>query len=408
MTAEGRNFIKRSQEKYDIIMLNFVYTQSAREIVGYSLIENYIFTVEAFIEYLDHLTENGKLVIVAHNKLEVIKLFGTTITALTRRGESLSRAARHLISFAEREVQHLPSFALILKNSPFSKEESANLHTLVHLYGFQPIYFPYVHEEPLFRKLIEGEVSFKKWVSSLSFNAAPSTDNRPFFYNYEEKGVPSLLSSLLYTVIFLTLLVALIAWLSLKPLPRRKLASLKFVLYFLFLGLGFMFVEIAMIQKFILFLGQPTLTFSVLLFSLLMGSGIGSFFSGYLKRNLSRRVFLVGLFIAILILLYIFILPFIFDRFLGYNLVLRLFLSGVFMLPLGFGMGISFPVGLRILKQSFKRGIAWAWGINGMASVLGSTLAVAVAMSLGFSTVLALGASVYLSVAILSQLGPGS
>jgi spermidine synthase len=435
VTAEGRNFVRRSNEEYDVIMLTFIWTNSAREIVGYSLTENYIYTVEAFIDYIDHLSEDGKLIIVLHNEPEVIKVFSTVVAALSRKNHqypdlSSYQATRHIISFTD-SVAHPHRYGFIVKKSPFSEKETIDIHEAAHLRGFRPLYFPYIHEGPMFKDLIEGQISLDAWVSTVVFNAAPTTDDSPFFYNYEEKGVPSSLSYLLYTVIFLTFIMALMASLFMKPEGWRAggpeiqeagnpesrktgglasrfsgfldfSGSFKFAIYFLILGLGFMFVEIAMIQKFILFLGQPTLTFSALLFSLLTGSGIGSFFSGYIKKDLSRKVFFVCLLIAAIIVAYIFMLPFVFSRFLGHNLIVRLVLLATFMMPLGFVMGIPFPIGLRIVKRSFERGIAWAWGINGVASVLGSILAIAIAISSGFAIVLALGAFAYICVALIA------
>jgi hypothetical protein len=394
VTAEGRNFIRRSNERYDLIMLTFVWTNSAREVVGYSLTENYVYTVEALVEYINHLTQNGRLIIVVHNEREVMKLFSTAVAAINRTGKNPSQAMRHIISFAKTK-SHPHRFALVLRKSPFSKKESIEMHNAVHLYGFHPVYFPYAHEDPTFKRLIDGQ-------ASLPFNANPTTDNSPFFYNYDEKGVPSLLSLMLYGVAFLTLIIAFMAWLSIRSDQERGLSTLEFPLYFLLLGLGFMFVEMAIIQKFILFLGQPTLTFSTLLFSLLIGGGIGSLFSGYMRRNLHRKISFVCLLIAVIIAAYIFVLPFVFNRFLGYTLTFRLIISAMLISPLGFVMGIPFPLGLRALKRSFEGGVPWAWGINGVASVLGSALAIAAAMSFGFTAVLALGTFSYLCVALIS------
>lgn len=409
---EGRSFVRRSTDKYDIIMLMLVFTKSAREVVGYSLAESYIFTVEAFEDYLDHLTENGRLVVVAHGNEEAIKLFATGITALNRRGDTVTEATRHMTIVQESTTHHaLPVF--ILKKTPFSENEATDVHTTAHNLGFQPIYFPYVHESEIFGLLSSGTTPLDEWVSKIIFNASPTTDDSPFFYNYDEKGLPSSLASLFYGLLLLTLVIVIAAWLSLvysvkygrdsnntKTAPE-KIGPFNFLLYFMFLGLGFMLIEVALVQKFILFLGQPTLAFSVILLSLLVGGGAGSFFSDRFKGDLVRKVFSVSFLIGTVVIIYATTLSYAFDQFLGYDIAVRSLISAALLFPLGFLMGIPFPTGLKIFKQFFKRDIGWAWGVNGVASVLGSVLAVVIAIIWGFTAALLLGAILYFCAGVI-------
>jgi len=274
--------------------------------------------------------------------------------------------------------------------------------------GFQPVYFPYVHESSIFASLFSGRKSLSDWISLMPFNASPATDDSPFFYN-DERGPPSALSSLFYGVLFLTSLFLFVAWLSLEhslkycekfgstEIATRKLGPSSILLYFLLLGVAFMLVEVALVQKFILFLGQPTLAFTVVLVSLLVGSGTGSFLSDRFEtESVVRRLASVLFFVGVLLAIFAVSLPFVFEKFLGQNIIARTLISVCMLYPLGFSMGIPFPTGLKISKQTFKRDVGWMWGMNGMASVLGSVLAVIVAVSSGFTLALVLGAGSYL------------
>jgi len=149
-------------------------------------------------------------------------------------------------------------------------------------------------------------------------------------------------------------------------------------------------------QKFILFLGYPTLSFSVTLFSLLLGGGFGSLTSNFFKKRLTRKISLVALTIVLMVVSYIFVLPFLFDKFLSSPILVRSLITMVILLPLGFLMGIPFPTGLRILKDFFPEDIAWMWAINAVMSVVGSILAVILAILFGFTWALLAGALAYI------------
>ncbi len=171
------------------------------------------------------------------------------------------------------------------------------------------------------------------------------------------------------------------------------------MVYFAALGIGFIFIEIGLMQRFILFLGHPTFALSVVLFALLTFSGIGSFLTGKLAppgtdtRRVLRFV-IPGL--ALLVLAYMLALPPLFRAALGWDLLPRVLLSVVFLAPLGLLMGMPFPLGIRLVAATNEPLVPWAWGVNGCASVLGSILSVMLAQSLGFTAVLGITLAVYL------------
>lgn len=180
---------------------------------------------------------------------------------------------------------------------------------------------------------------------------------------------------------------------------------LKFVVLFSMLGMGFMLVEISTIQRFILFLGQPVLSLAVLLFSLLVGAGMGSMYSGrFAPEKIAGVIATVSIAIVAILTIYAFSLSFILEQLLGLGLIIRVLATVVLLTPLGFIMGFLFPSGLRLLKEmDMENYIPWMWGINGVGSVLGSALTIVIAISFGFTEAMLLGAACYFIVFLAFQ-----
>ena len=183
---------------------------------------------------------------------------------------------------------------------------------------------------------------------------------------------------------------------------KSKFSAFKWYI-FASLGFGFMLIEIALIQKFILFLGEPTLAIAVSLFSLLLAGGIGSFFSRKWINGKQYNAFKISLVIAILTIIYIFALPFIFNDTLSYSASMRFLISFAFISALGFLMGIPFPTILGYIKEEFENDAAWMWCINGAFSVLAGVLALVMAMTYGFNAVLWLGALTYAGIFLVGR-----
>tara|TARA_B100002003_G_C13950885_1_gene461044 strand:- start:254 stop:814 length:561 start_codon:yes stop_codon:yes gene_type:complete len=171
------------------------------------------------------------------------------------------------------------------------------------------------------------------------------------------------------------------------------------------LGVGFMVAEISLIQKLVLFLGQPVLSLAVLLFSLLLGVGLGSIHSGRLPRErISNGIAVVSISIVAMLLSYTFLLPLIFNQLLGLDLAIRSLAAVVMLTPLGFLMGFPFPLGIRLLKEmKIENHIPWMWGVNGVGSVLGSAIAVVIAISLGLTEALLVAAGCYFIIFLTFQ-----
>jgi hypothetical protein len=249
----------------------------------------------------------------------------------------------------------------------------------------------------------EGKYNPEDLIKAANVDLKPNTDNNPFFYKMR-KGLPESISILLILSSILTVFALLIKP-RFRPPGKRILYRRDFLFRYLFfsIGIGFMLIEIPLIQKFTLFLGQPIYSLSVLLFSLLIGAGIGSYLSGRI-RVVNSIVKLVGacLLIAIIVILYFWLIPHIFNRLLGEIISVRILASVGLVLPIGLVMGVPFPTGIRLIHTlRVTEQVPRMWGINGFSSLLGSILAIAVAILWGFHISLILGAVLYLAVAII-------
>jgi hypothetical protein len=256
-------------------------------------------------------------------------------------------------------------------------------------------------------KELEGEVT------KVGHDINPVSDNSPFFYKFDS-GIPKPVSRALVFSITATFLVIILPLVVLKKQPHmQKSRSSKkrkpggnpipFAVIFLMLGMGFMMVEISLIQRFVLFLGRPVLSLAVLLFSLLGGAGMGSILSGNVTPSrIAKGGSATGLITAIMLLIYAFALPVIFHQFLGLRIAHRVLIAILLLMPLGGVMGFPFPLALRSLKErGIDHYIPWMWGINGISSVLGSTATVVIAIYFGFTQVLVIGVGCYVTVSLI-------
>ena len=408
---EGRNFLKRQEEKYDIIMLSLPVTNSSRSLEGYALTENIIFTTESINDYLDHLTDEGRLVFVGHNDAEILRLLSVSLAGLHKRGVSTMTAMNHLYIVGTDDY-----LVFVLKKTPFKPTEVFPIYQAMHQFALESIlsYFPHIRQpgaaNPALMALGSGRIAFNdfvKMVKERGYDISPVTDNSPFFYKFEV-GMPEPVSLVFWASVILFGIIILIPSLFRKkgtvqkkapPKNKRHLDNslLKSVVLFSMLGMGFMLIEISLIQRFVLFLGQPILSLAVLLFSLLAGAGMGSVWSGrFAPDKINKAIAMSSLSIVVMVLVYTFLLPIIFDHLLGLNLISRLSATVFILIPLGFLMGIPFPLGIRWLKErSLENHIPWMWGVNGVSSVLGSAMTIVVAISFGFTEALLVSAGCY-------------
>ena len=398
---DGRNFVRTTDEGFDIIFLSLVVTNTAHG-VGFALSENYIHTVEAMEDYLDALNYNGRIAFVAHDQSTLVRLTSTAIQALLNRGVPLENTPSHLALFyyvadAGGGAAQMIAPVIIVKNEPFNVDTSTILLEEIFNIGASPAYVPHVHEVGIVAQVQRGQLSFEQFVDSFGMRADPVTDNSPYFFNFN-RGVPSVLLQILA--------FSLIGSVSLIIAFAKKKGSLKPSIYFGLLGMGFMMVQIPFIQMFILYLGHPTLAFSYVLAAMLIGCGIGGFLSQHkLFKKTVGRIYIAPILAAMVIFVLLLSLSFIFQMTSGLDSALKVIIAAVIVVIPGIFMGMPFPRGMTLLGASERSDIIPVmWGINGTLSVVGSVLSIILSMSFGFDIALLAGVMIYVGIGFFKEI----
>jgi len=277
--GDGRSFVRYTNERFDLIFMSIAVTNTTQG-VGFALSENYIYTIEAMEEYLEHLNENGSVVIVVHDQNAINKLTATAVQALVGRGVPLEETPDYIASYfkltgtADQRTVFDP--VIVIKKSPFSAEESMLFDNEISARGAYSAYLPHLNQQGPLLQIKTGQLaSLEELIGGFEMNARPATDNNPYFFNFDRKINATLLQILIFSLAGSLLLFAFCAWKKSGVAPPT---------YFGLLGMGFMMIEIPLIQKFILYLGHPTPAFSYILAALLIGSGMGSFTAGMRGR----------------------------------------------------------------------------------------------------------------------------
>jgi hypothetical protein len=405
---EGRSYLRRSDQSFDLIYLSKVNTDVA-EMAQYALAENYIYTLESFGDYLDHLSEDGIVAIQLHEERDLLRAFLTALAALTERVGSPQDAMKHIVMFNQPENPgvdepiELP--LIILKRSPFTQEEAKETFVAALTQEFVPLYMPYLRTGvPAAMELASGRITLDGFIArEETLDLRPPSDDQPFFYEFY-RGLPGQLKGLLYFLSAVVLVGAVYFWLY----SRGAGSGLgRFGLYFAGLGVGFMLIEISIIQRLTLFLGHPTLAFVTVIFSLLLSGAVGSLVTGRLGHKKAVKVAtLFAWAVGLVSLIYIPMIPLVVDALLAQDILIRSLVAGVLIAPLGFLMGAPFPLGLRWAKRAFNsQQVSLMWGVNGVMSVVGSVTAVVIATQRGYTWCMLAGALIYFGVALLATSG---
>lgn len=431
--AEARGFVSASPRTWDLLQLPLLDAAGAAASGVHGLSESYLYTVEAFELYLQHLEPGGWLAITRWLKLpprDSLKLFATALEALRR--QAIEAPERRLVL-----LRGLNTSTLLVKNGTVTTQEIDRARAFAESRSFDLCYYPgmtaeaanrfNVLDEPYFftgAKALAGNER-EAFLAGYKFDLAPASDDRPYFFDFlrwrflpellalRRTGGPGLLE--LGGVVLLTTFlqaVVLSALLILAPLGARRHGvrqapvRWRVLAYFLALGLAFLFVEIAFIQKFILFLGHPLYAVAVVLTAFLLFAGLGSGLSSRIERAVASRRGLCAIELAVtlvivLSLLYMLVLPTLFESLLPLPETARVAVSLALLAPLAFFMGMPFPLGLTRVSNSLPRLVPWAWGVNGCASVLSALLATLIATELGFSIVVLAAAALYAGAAVV-------
>ena len=402
IVADGRNTIERSETHYDLIYANLVYSQAAAP--GHSaLAESYIFTREALRTYWDHLSESGRIGFVTHQGIEGLRLLVAALDMLQGEDKTLQEALRHvaLVTSQSGDPQARNGVVLITRQ-PWTLDRANAFVEEAHARSSGMLYLPGYQELGL-EGLVSGAITLDRYIDDNGdeFNFTPTTDDRPFFYQFRP-GLPDQVSDLLLISVILT--GVYLSWVMFF-FVRRDAHWKRFSLtpHFALLGAAFMLVEIPLIQRFNLLVGQPSLGLVVVIGALLVGGGIGSLVSSrFPVATLPRRIAGIAAGVGLLVLLSLVVYPAVIAGALAFGLAGRVVVAVIALLPLGFLMGMPFPGGLRLAHEVDPGGVAAFWGANAVTSVLGSALAMALAITWGFSAALIAGAGLYGAVALLA------
>lgn len=426
--TDGRSFLRSTSQQFDVVQMTLVDTWASTAAGAFALSENNLYTVDAFREYFEHLRPDGMIAITRwefQHPREALRVVAVAMEALHRLGVENPAGNFIVASQGSLNEDGIPVVVLAKKTAFTRTEEDAINAHLDNYPQLEPLYLPSDPGQNAFSDLIASNDPYA-FARGYAYNTAPVTDNAPFFFFtlkagqvLGERGLRGGIDwkvNLGVLVLLLVLLISLFAVLAFLVLPlalrgrnsRRAPISL---LYFVAIGLGYILVEIAFIQRFVLFLGHPTYALTVVIFLLMLASGMGSLAS---RRWLPHtNLGWVPLALVIVgILADLFFLPQWLPALVGLGFRYRLLISGLLLIPLGFVMGMPFPTGLRALAgirpSNFPAGledrenfIEWAWAMNAAASVLGSVLGMVLAIQFGLTITLAGGAAAYLLALLL-------
>lgn len=385
---EGRSLLRRENTKYDLIFLSQVVTLTS-ERLGYALTENSIYTVQAFQDYFAHLTDHGYVALVLYDQVTLTRALSTAMAALRTQGLTDAQAIRYTMAFLDTQSGK-PIPLLMISKAPLTREDSLSYLAVAHQVGFQPLYLPNAYAQPPLDAVEAGTQTFADIVAKSPSNISAPTDDRPFFFQFE-RGVPPDLVPLLGLIAGV---IVIGSGLLIFSQRRVQIHLVRWSpIYFAMLGIGFILIEIAVIQQTRLFLGHPTLAVATTIAVLLIGGGLGSWLSGRLRLTSPRRP-LIGVILTLIV--WFLIWPTISQNLLALPLAARIGLAGICLFPAAFLMGMPFPLGLKQIAPGGGGQIALAWAVNGVATVAGTVGATTLATLSGYQSVLATGIVAYL------------
>ncbi len=443
--TDGRSFVRNASQQFDVLQMTLVDTWASTSAGAFALSENSLYTVEAFREYFEHLKPDGMIAITRwefQQPREALRVVSVAMQALHELGVADTRNNFIVVAEGRLDADGIP-VVVLAKKTPFTMEEQSlvreDIATHPRLFSF---YVPsdthtvtsgqdrYSANANSFTELIQLNDP-QRFAAHYPYDVSPVTDNVPFFFFTLKPGQilhPEALqrgidwkNNLGVAVLAMVLIISLLAVMGFLVVPLmmgtggQQQRPLR-LLYFIAVGLGYILVEIAFIQRFVLFLGHPTYALTVVVFLLLLSSGAGSMVS---RRWLAEtgRIWLPLALITAAILLYVAILPGLLNRLVGLPFAVKLLVSAVVLVPLGLAMGMPFPTGLRALAGSpvpefpgpAESGnlVEWAWAMNAASSVLGSVVAIIIAIQFGLNATLACGAAAYVvALGLVATLRP--
>ena len=412
VVAEGRHFLARTDERFDLIQMSGVDTFAALASGAYAMSENYLYTVEAGRALLNALTDDGLVTVsrwILDPPRETLRL--TEVLAETLRRAGVEEPKHHLFVIRGREWG-----TTLLSKRPFTEEELSILREWSVTRGWTVALDPDGSGDEPFVRLIHGsEAERSGFRAGYPFQVSATTDDRPFFFQFYRWGnlfgAPPTSGGYVITrlpVGYAVLLASLIQMLLLSVLcvvgplwsQRSGLSGgrhrVRHLLFFLAIGVGFMGVEITSIQMFTVFLGAPVLSMAVTLAALLVATGLGALWAGRRRHAPVLLVRNAVIAIAAWVLVTVVGLRLLLDATIAAPLGVRALVVAAWLVPVGLALGTPLPTAVRALESETPSLVPWAWGANACASVVASLGVVLLSMQVGFRGTLLISAAIYL------------
>jgi predicted membrane-bound spermidine synthase len=420
--SEARSWLTRTPETFDFIQMSMIDTWSSTGAGAFALTENSLYTVEAWKVYLRHLNKNGTLMV---NRWHSPGPYADI-------GRMASMTTEALLELGEKEpwknvfIAHTGRLgSIIIGRHPLTDAQLDALHSTAQKMGYEILASPRLHEDNIVNRILHASNlnDVLNIVKGEDFDLTPATDLRPFFFNQAHMNRPLLVirqarelpmlqqnlrgHAIATLNLYIILIFSLISSVLVLVLPFRKAlvkAPAEFIragsAYFIMIGLGFMFVEITLMQIMGMFLGHPVYGLGIVLFSLILSTGIGSFVSEHFPLDNKERVivwsFLTGLYVAFLS----FSIMKLLNVFIQSEFPVRVLLCLVLILPCGVLMGFAFPTGMRLTDRVSTALTPWFWGINGAGGVVASAMAMVISIGWGLNYTMMAGALCYAMLAV--------
>ncbi len=413
---DGRHYLASNSETYDILQLSGVDSNSGTNAAAQVFSESYLYSSEAFDLYFSRLRPDGIMNLMRMEYApprHMLRALVTAVASLRRAG--VARPAQHIVMVTADDGSFT---AMLVKKTPFTTEETERTRAwaartgLLHV-SAAPDGSGGRNEYQAFLSLGDPATE-ARLAQSYPFDIRPATDDWPFFFRHSywwhlwstnppikslPAGLPALELGLIVLFTISVTAAVLFVYVPLRLLASRGLTiphQNRYVIYFASIGVGYLALEVGLIQKLGLFLGHPNYSLSVVLASLLMASGLGALFSERLLRALGNRPRFVSMTLAMLVLFEVLVVLPLLPGLVAQPFVVRVLLAAALVFPVGLLLGVYFPVGLEQLKRQAPDFTPWAWGVNGIASVVAPVLSVAISTAWGTQSLLLAALPVYL------------
>jgi len=406
---DGRSFVRASQERYDLIQLSLVDTWAATAAGALALSENNLYTTEAVREYLEHLGPEGVLTLTRWAGGETYRL--VVLVSAAARSLGIDEPAKHMAVVQQHAGgEGTIAVNLLFRRTPFDEVSAAKLRSQVETAGFHWLHDPLQPVPGRVSEIARARDALQEARLTEDYDLSPPTDDRPFFFYRPRPFLAGLIEDPRRLFVEGQYLIAAVFAFSaflggatiLVPLWGRGRDALRAepgtallaAPYFVGIGVGFMLVEMALMQRFVLYLGHPTHALIAVVVGLLLGAGVGSALSGLLGPGAHAPVVAVAAVIGLL-LLSSRAQPALFAATQTLGLAGKIVLTELVILPLGVALGTLMPLGIARLLGGSVGLVPWAWGVNGFASVVGASAGALSAVAFGFAVTLDAGAACY-------------